>query len=353
MATIREVAKRSGVSIGTVSNVLNARDWKVSPATREKVLAAVRELNYQPSPAVLRDEPQGTRNAVVLLPRPFKPRQPGDTLYVSSAYMNALVDGMLEESARNGWSLTFLVQPELDSDEPWLRKFVDGRCEGVILVNQPKESPVDRELLARGVPVVCLGSHPDNTEAQCVDVDNVDAARTVVRYLFSLGHRRIAHIAGDHYLSSSHDRVIGYRAEMELGGLADLVRVEWAAYDGSEGYLTAKAMLAEENRPTALFCSNDHIANGAIRAAHELKLRVPEDVSIVGFDDATYEQEASLTTYRQPLRRMGARAVSSIVARSADKDASAKSILLEGELVVRRTTGPAPTSSGAYATKNS
>lgn len=330
-----------------MSNVLNARDSKVSPATRERVLAAVRDLNYQPSPAVLRDEPQGTRNLVVLLPRPSNPT-PGSDLYLSSAYMNALIDGMLEESARHGWSLTFLVQPDADSDEAWLQKFVDGRCEGVILVNQRRPSPVEDELAERGVAVACLGSHPDGSRAAYIDVDNVEAARTVTRYLMTLGHRRIVHIAGDPELTSAQDRAAGYRVEMELAGLAEDAQVVWADYAGSKGYEVALGLRSEPDRPSALFCSNDHIADGALRAARELELRVPEDLSIVGFDDAPFEgREPILTTVRQPLRRMGARAVSTLIARSpvaqsAEKKAPAKSILLAGDLVVRRTTGPAP-----------
>ncbi|MFQ3667907.1 MAG: LacI family DNA-binding transcriptional regulator, partial [Fimbriimonadaceae bacterium] len=253
------------MSIGTVSNVLNARDWKVSPATRERVLAAVRELNYQPSPAILRREPQGTRNLVVLLPRPSNPA-PGNKLYLFSAYMNALMDGMLEESARSGWSLTFLVQPDAESDEAWLRKFVDGRCEGVILVNQRKTSPVGDELVERGVAVVCLGSRPDGAQATYVDVDNVDAARNLTRHLIGLGHRRILHIGGDPELSSANDRAAGYQAEMEFAGLGDQVQIQWAEYVGPSGYDIALRVLTRPQRPTALFCGNDHIAYCALRA---------------------------------------------------------------------------------------
>lgn len=344
MATIREVAKKSGVSIGTVSNVLNARDWKVSAATREKVLAAVRELNYQPAPALLRHEPQGTKNIVVLFPRPRKTGPLGDSLYVSSTYMNALIDGMLEESARNGWSLTLLVQPDLDSDEPWLRKFVDGRCEGVILVNQTRDSSIDRALIERGTPVVCLGSHPDNTEAPCVDVDNVDAARTLVRHLFSLGHRNIAHIAGNFELSCSHERADVYRSEMERAGVAQYIRIEWGEYVFEEGYKAGTKLLRSKDRPTAIFCGNDDIAWGVLRAAHEFELRVPDDLSVVGFDDAPVPgREPVLTTARQPLRRMGARAVSTIITRSTDSESTPKSILLAGEFILRQTTGPVPT----------
>jgi LacI family transcriptional regulator len=345
MATIRDVARASGVSTATVSNVLNARQDKVSPETRERVLAAVRQLKYRPPASDFRRAVVRNRNVGLVIAFDESRPSPGSDLFVTSEFFQRIVDGMLHAASECLWSITMFVQPMLEHTDSAMRRYVDGRCEGALLLAPSIESPILDAFISRGFPVVLVSAGTSNTLASSVDVANEEAARQIVRHLVALGHRRILHLRGPYSASSAMERARGFQDEMLLLGLDGTeASLRTGAYDYQSGFDLSIQVLKQpkENRPTAIFCANDVMAFGAVDAAHSLGVRVPEDLSIVGFDDDSTAQfrSPSLTTYRQPLRSIGEKAVRLVIESVSRRDTSHRKVVFPGELIVRESTAP-------------
>lgn len=210
-------------------------------------------------------------------------------------------------------------------------------------------SPIadDEELLTRlrreGVPFVRLSQRPCTCEAPWVSVNDEDAAREMTEYLISLGHRRIAHIMGHPAHGSAHDRLRGYRAALLAHGIPEekgLVRQGF--FNFSSGQSCAAEILSAERPPTAIFAANDHMAMGALEAAHERKLRIPEELSICGFDDVRMSRYAwpPLTTMSQPIQKTAAAAAEMLLKILRGEPLEARHVELQSELVLRCTAAP-------------
>jgi LacI family transcriptional regulator len=338
-ATIRDVASRAGVSHQTVSRVINGSS-SVTESTRERVLAAIRELAYVPSPMARGLISNRTHSLGMV------------SAEISDYSFAEAVAGAEAETRKRGYYLMVAsVEDESRDDERgYLRLMLARRVEGMI-VARPSVPLSSEQLLpavAAGIPLVAIGSSklPGFT---VVDVDNLDGGRQATAFLVAQGHRRIATITGPREWPSAKARLEGYRRALRAGGITrDRALVETSPDWGlEEGRAAAARLLDQGESFTALFAQSDLIALGAIRELRARGLRVPEDVSVVGYDDipvAAYVHPA-LTTVRQPIREVGELAARIVLDRLAtaeegDGGAGPETYLLPAELVVRDTVAP-------------
>lgn len=326
--TITDVARVAGVSVSTVSKVVNGR-YGVAPATYERVMGIVTELGYETS-LIASSLRRSRTNVIGVLVTDFEP------------YSAELLKGIGEATHGSGYEL--LAYSGWASDEPlvgWERRSLSRLAgtliDGAILVTPTVAMPETT------IPVVAIDPHEGRGGSYTIDSDNVGGARTATDHLISLGHRRIAHVRGRDDLVSSRLRERGYRESLTAAGIPfDASLVLTGEYRRADGYAAARELLTRPQPPTAIFAANDLSALGAMTAAHELGLRVPDDVSIMGFDDIPEASNATprLTTLAQPLHEMGARALRMLVDLLAGRQEGELHEQLSGELKVRDTTAP-------------
>jgi LacI family transcriptional regulator len=296
---MHEVARHAGVAPMTVSRVLSG-DAKVSEETRRRVDGVIKELGYSPNVAARNLARASPIHLGLLYNNP------------SAAYLNEFLVGALEQSARRGCQLVLGKCGSRNERQAIERLLADG-VGGLILAPPLSDSSLALELVSRAkVPFVAIGSGRKDLHGISVGIDDFEAAAAMTRYLLSLGHRKIGFVIGAPNISASHARVAGFRAAMQKAGAA--VQPEWIKqgdFTYRSGLDAAGALLAGEDRPTAIFASNDDMAAGAVAVAHRLGLAVPGDVTIVGFDDTPLASAMwpSLTTVRQPVAAMARSAV--------------------------------------------
>ena len=343
MSTLSEVAERSGASIATVSRVINGRSDLVAEKTRERVLAAMRELRYRPTPNRDRQRTVATYTLAMILgdmePRAMR-RDP---------YFLDIFQGAMDEAAANGYSLTVHVQRLWKDSAEAVRHRFDGHCDGAISVSPLENDETTRALWQRGTPLVTVGSDLGLPDVGAVDMDNYAAGDLAVRHLAELGHRNLAYIGVTDRIVSSRERREG--CLQAAAQATDLVlrsyRVEDPTVDatntGSERGIplsqgrnvqwiagTLDQIFREGSpSPTALVCWNDFLAAETIAALEARGLRVPEDISIVGFD-AVGEH---ITSFRQPLYEIGQLSARTLIDLIAGKPAPSSPIRLSAELV--------------------
>lgn len=329
--TIKEVSKIAGVSFKTVSRVLN-NEKHVSEETRRRVEEVVARLNFRPSHAARTLAGRKSFQVGLLYDNP------------SPYYIYHVQTGAQQRCTELGYRL--LLQP-IDSQSPNLVSNVlalidETHLDGLILSPPVTEATaLLDELDRRGLPYVRIAPGVRQQSGMAASMDDVAAARELVRHLIDLGHRRIAFISGPASHVSSSDRLQGYREALAAAGIAfDPALVVPGDYSFTSGHEAAKTLLLRENRPTAIFAGNDDMAAGALATAHENDIAVPEALSIAGFDDSDLARAVwpPLTTIRQPVHELAAAAAELLLS----GDAPSPRVTLEHKLIVRATTGPAP-----------
>jgi LacI family transcriptional regulator len=294
------VARVAGVSQSTVSRALRG-DPRVREETRRRVDEAARRLGYVPNSLASSLVSRSTRTVAVIvsdLTNPFFP---------------ALLTPVYDELQLLGYRVVlFTERTDIPTGQESLRRLLDRSIDGVLVTTATLDSRFAIELKQRGLPLVLLNRYIDGLDVDRVVSDNYEGAVTGGRHLLELGHRRIGIIRGPSNTSTSRDRVAGLREALADHGVEldpDLVRE--GTYSHQSGYQHARELLRLSDPPTAIVCGNDVVAFGALDAALSLGVRVPEDVSILGFDDipmAAWEV-FQLSTLRQPIGDMARAAV--------------------------------------------
>jgi LacI family transcriptional regulator len=328
---VRELAAVTGLSVATVSRVLNGQA-NVAPRTREVVLQAVGRLGHHQAPRVR------TEQGAVYIRCP----------YLLDDYFGQIVSSIVETVELHGMTAILNAGKAAVQHSDALST-LPGRSgvEGGILILPPEPGEDLIRLRDRGFPFVVVDprTRPPR-DIVAVSAANVTGARSVMTHLVELGHRRVGIIGGPQEWLVTEDRMTGYVATLaDVGVLPspDLVRfVVEPSVDN--GYRAACELLDQPDRPTALVGFNDKIAIGALRAAGERRLRVPDDLSIVGFDDLEISQltQPTLTTVRQPLAELGRMAVTLLSRLLKRHELDARHVELATDLVVGGSTGPAP-----------
>lgn len=322
--TLHDVAIASGVSAQTVSRVINQRP-DVSEATRAHVWETIRSLGYKPN--MLARGLVSQRSYVLGI----------ITLPLNDYFRAEILSGLENEARTMGYACQISYTNNDASD---LRELINSmlarQVDGVVMLT-PRQF-ADPELLV-DVPIVTLAHKLDNRRAINVDVDNVDGAYQAMRYLLALGHRAIGQIAGPREWTPASDRLEGAKralteCHLELPSRYIVECREWSFQDG---YAAALDLLTTSPEITALFCHTDWMAAGAYRALRELKLRIPDDISVVGYDDLPICQfiDPPLASVRQPSQGLGqllAHLVSTAIERAAP---FRQDMLVPAELVVR------------------
>ena len=339
-ATIREIARAAGVSIATVSRVINGRP-DVSPQTREVVLRVVREHGFSTNRNAR--ALSGGRTGLVGVTLPI----------LEAAYFAVIVSGTAEALYEH--DMRIVLCPTLHQHErevTLLDRLMHGTTDGAVLM-LPEESNAElRALQETGYPFVVVDPRVQLDQGiPAVSASNASGARAVVEHLLSLGHRRIGAILGPADWMATTERLNGYRSALAAAGvLATRDLVVESDFSIESGEAAAAALLDLPERPTAIFGFNDNVAIGALRAAEARGLTVPDDLSVVGFDDS--EQSGlvtpALTTVRQPLAEMGRMAVSLLLRLLDHQRVEAMNIELATRLVVRESTA-APVTAAASA----
>lgn len=337
MSTIREVAERSGVSVATVSRVLNGYP-DVREETRRRVLEHARELDYTPSAAARTLVTKRSYVIGVLLDTGVGHPD------IHHPFFQEVLVGLKNGVGARGFDLLLF-----STDDPGngfetpsvLRRARHHRVDGVVLMGVDTADAEVLKLVRSRIPSVAVDIDLVGPRAGYVMSDNVGGARLAVRHLHELGHERIATICGATSSRAGRDRVEGYRAEIEHLGLPSPEGYEQEGdFYPDSGHQAMHALLDLAERPTAVFAASDLMALGAMQAIQERGLRVPDDVSIVGFDDIQVAAliHPALTTIRQDKAGLGAAAAEALVRMLDDPAASPAVRALPVELVVRGST---------------
>lgn len=330
--TLDDVARAAGVSTATVSRCLN-EPAMVVPATRERVMKAVEELGYTPNfgGRALASRRTNTVGAVI-------PTMENDIFARGlQSFQEALSNaGVTLLVASSGY--------DMEREAEQIRALVGRGADGLLLIGAARPASTYEFLKRRAIPYVLVWSL-GSTDDHFIGFDNRQAAAKLAMRVIGLGHRRLAMIAGiTHMNDRATDRVAGVRAAMEKAGLdpaaLDVIEAPYTFEDGSNAL---EKLMAMSPRPTAVICGNDVIAVGAINKAKALGLRVPQDVSITGFDDIDIAMfvEPALTTIHVPHRRMGDAAAEQLLKLIAGKKADDK-VEIETEIIERGSLGPPP-----------
>lgn len=332
MSTIRDVARVAGVSTMTVSRVINKSGY-TSLETRERVQRAIAELGYVPNAVARHFRSKQTMTIALVLSD------------ITNPFFTTIARGVEDVAGPRGFAVMFCNTDESETEETgYLRMLIQRQVDGVLLV--PASSSVEplRLLRAHKVPVVVIDRRVPSRGVDQVRCDSEEGAYTLARHLLDLGHRRIAMLTGRRNISTAVDRVAGYqRALTEAGVVVDPELVRYGGFGLAGGYLMAQEVLASSSRPTALLTANNFIAFGALRALREAGLHVPDDMSLVCFDDLPEEWliDPFLTVVDQPAYEMGRQAAELLFERlDAGVHAAARSIIMPGKFIVRRSTAP-------------
>jgi DNA-binding LacI/PurR family transcriptional regulator len=331
MATIYDVAKAAGVSPTTVSFVLNNSARSISPATRQRVLATMEALNFRPNAAARGLVRRRHDSIGVYLPTIGKG-------VLSNPYSAGLLDGIVEAATERGVDVTLVTRPVARAAET----LHAGRMDGVLALSPQPD--LDLESLARDLPVVTIAGPAPGLAWDNVDIDNAQAVRLVVEHLLQLGHTKLAHLTGSLDQLSARIRRDTFVAVLQEHGLLPYALIEGTYFRrevAAAGERLVEALRGPD-RPTAVVCASDNLARAALNALRTTSLRVPEDVSLTGFDDADVSTLTTprLTTLHQPLHELGRIAASLLLERIGGAPASGKSHLLPATLVVRDSTQP-------------
>ena len=336
--TLEDVARRADVSDATVSRVFSGTA-NVREKTRLKVLAAANALGYSVNQRA-RSLASGRSNVVGLLLPNFSS--------LSIGYCSEIILGVDNALAAHNYDLMlYNAHRGTDKATSYLAAIERGLADGLVVVLPQDAGPYLDTLRQRRFPCVLIdhrGQNEDCEDCFAVDVTNWQGAFDATDSLINLGHTRIGFITGRMNLGCSRDRLAGYRAALKKHHIKfDAHLVSEGTFQQPEGYTCAHALLSQTNRPTAIFASNDVMAFGAMDAAREIGLRIPEDVSIIGFDDLPQSAltHPPLTTVRQPLQEMGRTAVEMVldlINKRTDKPP--ERVQLNTELVVRASCQP-------------
>ncbi|GGJ24545.1 LacI family DNA-binding transcriptional regulator [Deinococcus roseus] len=323
--TIKDVSALAGVSVSTVSRVLNA-SGPISEETRKAVMDAAAELKYQPNllaRGLVKNQLGGVGVLIPWLGGPFFCSfLEGVQDVIRDTPFRLVISSEQAQKAREHDALTYLLENDAD---------------GVIYYGDSLRPEDIAEINPQDKPVVLLGQ--PRTEAHpCVTIDDEVGAFLATRYLLDNGHRQIAHITGEASQHVTETRLGGYRRALSQAGVPfDGRLVFHADYTEQGGYRSVQQLLGRGVDFTAVFCSNDQMAIGAYQALREFNKRIPEDVSVVGFDDISFAQymHPTLTTVRVPIRNMGSVAARMVIDLIEGREAEHPT--LEAELVIRRS----------------
>ena len=332
MASIKDVARHANVSISTVSHVVN-RTRFVSDKARTDVEAAIRALDYVPSAVARSLKSNTTKTLGMLIPN------------CSNPYFAEIVRSVEDHCFASGYTLILCNTDDAPRRQSvYLKVLAEKRVDGLIIISTGEASDLHDLLQGLTTPTVLLDREVTHVHCDLVETAHLQGGQMATEHLVALGHRRIACIGGPADLIPSAQRIQGWRNALAAAALTD--DLLWHSDFSSQGGFNAmQEILQSPHRPSAVFVCNDLMGIGALSAAHEAGLRIPQDLSVIGFDDIELARFTSppLTTIVQPKQRIGQLAVEMLLERIQGGRTDTKQMLLPPELVVRASTAPKET----------
>ncbi len=336
--TIYDLAREAGVGIGTVSRCLNNHP-SVSPKTRERVLSLARRLNYQPHAHAQRLASRKANTVSTIIP------------FFTNYFFIEVLQGVQDKAVEVGIDLILYGVNNPAEAEYYLRRSLHGgRVDGVMFFSMTFPETYTHKFEEMKLPLVMVDAYHDRFDSLLVK--NKEGAMQGTRHLIELGHRNIAMINASLDTVPARERLEGYKAALEEKNIPFRMDRVVIASNGKQdgfnrdaGYESMKELMRRSfgrEHITAVFIASDVQAIGALDAARELGIRVPEDIAIVGFDDIELAKHAQLTTVRQPMHTMGTIALQMLVDRMKNPEAPPKLSTFLPELVVRKTCGALP-----------
>ncbi|MCX7720053.1 MAG: substrate-binding domain-containing protein [Dictyoglomus thermophilum] len=337
MVTIKDVAKKAGVSVMTVSRVINGSK-NVKESTREKVLRTIEELGYVPN-SVARSLILNKTLTIGLV-----------ISDITNPFFTTIARGV-EDTAISKHFTVILCNTDEDPEKEMMYAEVLARSkvDGVIYASASGKKAPLKSLFLKKIPIVLIDRTIEGVnDLDIVRGDSVLGAYLLTKHLIDLGHRRIGIIVGSHFISTARDRVEGYKKALNEANIPideSLIKInENSKFSKEDGYRLTKELLNLENPPTAIFGGNNLMAVGALLAIRERGLEIPEDISLVSFDDIESLSEVYpfLTVVKQPAYTMGVIATEILIRRieNRDKIKEKREILLTPELIIRKSTAP-------------
>ncbi|PKP57938.1 catabolite control protein A [Candidatus Atribacteria bacterium HGW-Atribacteria-1] len=294
---IKDVAKKAGVGVGTVSRVLNNKEH-VKSATRERVIEAIKELDYQPHAIARSLSSKRTNTITVYLLQDF------------TGFRMNVIRGIQSELRKFNFDIILNCLDDTQEVKTLSKKVqsysIQSKTDGCIIISLLPESKLKPDLISKDYPVVLIDSQRDKFSS--VYIDNVSAAYNAVSYLFQLGHRSIGYLMGVQSTTSGYERLLGVKKFYQEKGITlDNKFISIDHFTFKAGYKATKKFLSQErtNSLTAIFAVSDYQAAGAEKVLKEAGLRVPDDISLIGFDNKPLAEYLDLTTFSQPIYDMG------------------------------------------------
>jgi len=333
MATLKEIATRARVSIGTVSNVITG-SVPVSALRRERILAAIREFDYHPNHVARSLRLRRTRTLGMVISD------------ITNPFFSQMVRGAEDAALEHNYLLLmFNTDDRVERERQALTVLRDRQVDGILLVvASGRESAAHAaETVAAGTPVVCLDRFPPGVRVDSVTVDNLQATRECVRHLLGLGHRRIAILTGSLCHNTARERLQGYKEALKAMRLRiDPELIRTGDFRVDSGHALGLELLSRPDRPSAVFTSNGLMAMGVLKAVTELRLRCPRDVAIATFDDLPMSEilRPPLTSVAQPAYLIGYKGAELLIKtiELREKSKTRVQIRLRAELRIREST---------------
>jgi len=325
--TFNDLAQQLKLSTATISRALS-RPEIVAPETRSRVLDAVRRSGYQMNGIARSLRTQSTKTIGIIVSD------------ICNPFFSAIVKAVEDVARTNGYTVLICNADEDGrNEEAALRLFVERQVSGVIRCSAGANQRVFQVLDQKSIPVIDLDRQSGRPNIDTVILNNELGAALAARYLVELGHHRIAIVSGPQHLSNARDRLEGFRKALRAGRIPlPKGYIEFGDFREPSGYRAAQLLLSLPKRPTAIFVANNEMMAGALSAVRQRKVKVPRDLSLVGFDDARWARylEPPLTVVSQPAELMGEKAAQLLLTRLQGR-AAPQTVVFEPQLIVRRS----------------
>jgi DNA-binding LacI/PurR family transcriptional regulator len=323
--SIFDVAKKSGLSVVTVSRVLNGAE-SVRENNRQKVMEAIKELDYRPN-AAARSLASGKTGIIGII-----------VTTLQDSFFDAVVKELNEVLAMHGYFSAISISTGIESDDSHYL-IQEDRVDGLILLSPIEEDNYIVEMKRRGIPYVLIDNQKPENDTYSITIDNFKGGYMATRHLLALGHTSIAHLCGQEMFRSTRERRAGFLQALEEKDLTPFEIVH-GEFEIEMGYDTCKRWLNEGQLPTAVFAGDDNIALGVINALMEAGIRVPEQVAVIGYDDHYIASQLHpyLTTIRQPSDKIGLAAADMLLRRISGKMKRGAGMRIDPEIIVREST---------------
>jgi LacI family transcriptional regulator len=329
--SIREVAKIAKVSIATVSRVVN-NSATVKDETKKKVLEAIEETGYQPNAIARSLKVSKTHTIGVIIPN------------IANQFVPGVVRGIEDCASEHGYTIMVCNGDGNDQKEKqYLQILYEKRMDGIIFMSHMISDQVAHKIYSLDIPMVFINTYDPEKKYPRVGIDDTKAAYDAVAYLLQQGHRKIAMIGGfPKDPIASRPRWNGYKKALEQFGVPyDEDLITWGNFSAEEGYRLVHEYYVKKNKiPTAMFCASDTIAIGAMRAWQEIGYRIPEDISVVGFDNISLSPflMPPLTTVAQPFYHMGESSMRLLLSQIHGEKIKKKNIIVPHQLILRKSS---------------